>query len=268
MNKNIETFYSRGLEQNRLGSASGEVERLRTESIMRRHLPPAPAVILDVGGAAGAYAFALAGNGYTVHLIDPVPLHVAQAKAYAIESGITLQSIVEGDARSFSAPEAGADVALLFGPLYHLLQRSERIEALGHVHRTLKPGGMLFAAMISRYASFIDGLSRGFFADPAFRKIVNADLACGQHRNPTDSPDYFTDAFFHRPDEAREEIAESGFRDIRLVSIEGPAWGADRFRTAMGDAEQRDEILKMLEEFEQEPSIVGASAHFLAIARK
>jgi 2-polyprenyl-3-methyl-5-hydroxy-6-metoxy-1,4-benzoquinol methylase len=265
---NMDTYYSRGLEQNRLGSAVGEVERLRTESIMRRHLPPPPAVILDVGGAAGAYAFSLASNGYSVHLIDPVPLHIAQAKAHAIESGIHLQSIVEGDARSFSAPPAGADVALLFGPLYHLLQRKERIEALGHVRHALKPGGILFAAMISRYASFIDGLSRGFFADPIFRQIVNAGLACGQHANPTDSLDYFTDAYFHRPDEAREEIAESGFSDIRLMGIEGPAWGVDRFTAAMGDAVQRDDILRMLQEFEQEPSIVGASAHFLAIARK
>ena len=55
-------------------------------------MPSAPAVVLDIGGAAGAYAFPLADQGYEVHLIDPVPLHIEQAQEYAKHTSKQLAS--------------------------------------------------------------------------------------------------------------------------------------------------------------------------------
>jgi ubiquinone/menaquinone biosynthesis C-methylase UbiE len=268
LDEKIQRYYALGQEQNRLRSDSGELERLRTEGILNRHLPAPPAVICDVGGAAGIYAFALAAKGYIVHLVDLAPIHVQQAQAYSTESRIPLASIVQGDARALSMPEAIADAVLLFGPLYHLVEKTDRMMALNEARRILKQGGLLFAAAISRYASFTDGLSRGFFSDALFRGIVEKDLSSGQHRNPTNSPDYFTTAYFHRPDELRSEICEAGFQEVKLLSIEGPAWGAAHFFTAWADPVQRRALLEMLSAIEEEPSIVGASAHFVALTRK
>ncbi len=73
-------YYDRGGESGRLEEASFPLERARTEELLRRHLSPPPGVVLDVGGAAGAYALWLADAGYEVHLVDPVPLHVRQAE--------------------------------------------------------------------------------------------------------------------------------------------------------------------------------------------
>ncbi|MGH9575428.1 MAG: hypothetical protein ACRD40_18110 [Candidatus Acidiferrales bacterium] len=56
----IEAHYQLGEESERLSNDWGELERLRIQTILARHLPPPPAVILDLGGAAGAYAFPLA----------------------------------------------------------------------------------------------------------------------------------------------------------------------------------------------------------------
>lgn len=66
---------------------------------MDRFLPPAPATILDVGGGAGAYAFALADKAYVVDLIDPVRLHSEQAKVRAKSEGPGPRSFNVGDAR-------------------------------------------------------------------------------------------------------------------------------------------------------------------------
>jgi hypothetical protein len=87
--------------------------------------------------------------------------------------------------------------------LVSLLGERQRInaEALRESRRILKPKGVLLAASICRFASLIDGLSRGFFRDAEFRKIVAADLNCGLHCNPTNEPAYFTTAYFHRPEE-------------------------------------------------------------------
>jgi ubiquinone/menaquinone biosynthesis C-methylase UbiE len=76
-----------------------------------------------------------------------------------------------------------------------LVEHSDRQQTLREARRVLKPHGVLFAAAICRFASLIDGLSSGFFRDVEFRKIVAADLASGQHRNPMNHPAYFTTAY-------------------------------------------------------------------------
>jgi ubiquinone/menaquinone biosynthesis C-methylase UbiE len=266
--KEIEGYYLLGAEAERLAAELGELERLRTQQIMARELPPPPAVIFDVGGAAGVYAIPLAKQGYRVHLSDPVGLHLEQARARAQAAGVALDSITQGDARKLDVPAATADAVLLLGPLYHLTERSDRLLAIREARKILKPGGILFAAGISHFASLIDGLSRGFFKDPVFRKIVAGDLASGQHRNPTENAHYFTTAFFHRPEELDAEIREAGFEEVRVLAVEGPIWSAAQFSQTWGDPVQRNQLMKFLSLVEREPSVLGASAHLLAVGRR
>ena len=55
--------YSKTDERGRLSTGAGLVERARTGEILCRHLPPPPARVLDVGGAAGVHALPLARAG-------------------------------------------------------------------------------------------------------------------------------------------------------------------------------------------------------------
>jgi ubiquinone/menaquinone biosynthesis C-methylase UbiE len=267
ISKEIEEHYLQSKESERLSGARGELERLRTQAILARNLPPAPATIFDVGGAAGIHAFPLAKQGYRVHLIDPVDLHLEQARSYAAASGVTLASIAQGDARRLDIPSGSADAVLLLGPLYHLIEHSDRLRALREARRVLQPKGVLFAAAVCRFASLIDGLSSGFFQDAEFRKIVAADLASGQHRNPMNHPAYFTTAYFHRPEDLATEIRDAGFGDVQVLAVEGPAWSAAFFREAWDDAAQRQSLMEFLSLIEHEPSVQGASAHLMAVAR-
>lgn len=111
------------------------------------------------------------------------------------------------------------------------------MKALDEARRVLQPEATLIAAAISRFASFMDGLSRGMFKDAVFRQMVSADLASGVHRNPTDRAEYFTTAYFHRPDESRAEIAAAHFEKVNALAVEGPAWGGAESRSvAVGAA--------------------------------
>ena len=265
----IETHYREAAESQRLSaSRRGELERLRTQAILARYLPPAPATIFDIGGAAGVYAFPLATQGYQVHLIDPVELHLEQARRYAMDSGIALASVVRGDARHLDITSGIADAVLLLGPLYHLVEHADRLKALHEAGRVLKRGGMVFTAAISRFASLLDGLSTGNFRDAQFREIVAADLASGQHRNPMNHPAYFTTAYFHRPEELHSEVREAGFGEVQIFALEGPAWCTTLFGEAWENPAQRQELMKFLSAIEREPSILGASAHMIAVAQK
>ena len=128
-------------EAARLERAESQIEKIRTQEILRRYLPPAPAVILDIGGGAGVYAFWLAERGYHVHLVDGSPRHIAQAEEVAQKTTFKpLASLKLGDARQIDHPDSSADGVLLLGPLYHLTERNDRILALREAHRVLRPG--------------------------------------------------------------------------------------------------------------------------------
>jgi ubiquinone/menaquinone biosynthesis C-methylase UbiE len=265
----ILAFYALGLEQGRLDADYFPLERARTQELVRRHLAPPPGAVLDVGGAAGAYAFWLAGAGYEVHLVDPVPLHVEQARATSSASaGRGLASAQVADARALPFGDANASAVLMLGPLYHLTQRADRVRALQEALRVLRPGGVVFAAAISRFASLVDGLRGALFEDPAFASVVERDLADGQHRNDTGNARYFTTAFFHHPAELAEEIAGAGLSLVDLFAVEGPAAAMPDFARRWADPACRERLLAFLRAVETEPTLLGASPHLLAVARR
>jgi ubiquinone/menaquinone biosynthesis C-methylase UbiE len=266
----IKEYYALGYEDVRLKTGCGKLELERTRELITRFLPPPPAVVLDIGGGPGAHALWLARAGYEVHLLDLMPLHIELVKkASAAQPDAPLADAVVGDARSLPWPDEMADAVLFFGPLYHLTGREDRQLALGEAHRVLRPGAVLLAAGISRFSSALGGLLLGsVLADPAFAAIVERDLADGQHRNPTGKPEYFTDAFFHHPDELRSEIRETCFEVTDVFGIEGPGWLAQDFDAWWDDPELRARLLRIVRRLETEPSLLGLSAHLLAAARK
>jgi len=67
--------------------------------LLDRLLPGPPARLLGVGGGPGTYAAPLARRGYRVHLVDPVPLHVEQARQAAGRDPAPGFTAAEGDAR-------------------------------------------------------------------------------------------------------------------------------------------------------------------------
>jgi len=245
------------------------LERARTQEIISRHLPPPPAVVLDVGGAAGAYSYWLAARGYEVHLVDPVARHIRQARQVAHSHPVALASASIGDARSLDQADASIDAVRLLGPLYHLQESADRLAALRQARRVLRPGGWLFAAAISRYASLLDGLRTGkLFEEPAFAAIVERDLESGRHSNETGNLRFFTTAFFHTPEDLAREATEAGFESVAVHALEGPGAFLPDFARRWSDPAQREVLLRFLARVEQEPALVGGSPHLLAVARR
>jgi SAM-dependent methyltransferase len=264
----ITDYYERAPEEARLEQGPFQLEAARTRELIQRFAPPPPGTVVDIGGAAGAYALWLAQAGYVVHLLDAVPRLVAEAQRRSAAAERPLASCRVGDARALDLSGETADVVLLLGPLYHLTQPVDRARSLQEAARVLKPGGWLFAAAISRCASALDGLARDLLRDPRFALIVEQDLREGQHRNPTERLDYFTTAYFHRPQELAGEVQAAGLVLDGVYGVEGPGWILPDVAERMADAHRREGLLRVARMVEREPSVLGSSAHLLAVAQR
>ena len=227
-------------------------------------MPPPPATIVDVGGGAGVHALWLAKRGYAAHLVEPVPVHLEQARAASdAQPEAPLASVQLADARELPFVDGSVDAVLLFGPLYHLAERADRLAALGEARRVLRPGGALAAIGISRYAFLLDGLVSGrVFTLPDRLDLVTRSVETGEVAEP------FTTAYLHRPEELAEEVREAGLEVEELLGVEGPGWLLGQFNRTWADERQREILLQLAELVEAERDLVAASTHMLVVARR
>lgn len=253
-------FYADGREHQRL-TAEQSLELIRTQILIRRYLPE-PCRVLDVGGGAGVYAGWLSSLGYDVELIDPVPLHVDQARALG---GFSAEI---GDARDLARSDETYDGVLVLGPLYHLINRTDRVLALCEARRVVRPGGVVVTAGISRYAGSLDPLFRGVPYDSRLGSALRGNLRTGEHRNPDRVLGRFTTAYFHRPDELAAEIADAGLRLDDLLAVEDPLGWVPDISARLANPDERALVLDVLAAMESDPSTTGVSAHLLAAARR
>lgn len=259
----IRAYYERGAEADRLlgGLPSGPLELARTQELILRFLPPSPAKILDVGGGPGVYAVWLAERGYDVHVVDPIPLHIDQATRASSEISAEV-----GDARALSWTDDSADVLLLLGPLYHLTDRNDRLQALREANRVLREDGLLFAAAISRYAALLDLLVRlDRLHEPEVLRTVENAVASGVFRHSEQG--LFTTAYFHAPSDLLQEVTEGGFRDVQIFNVEGPGFLLSDFEAKWADPERREAILRAARLVETDSEMLAASSHLLTVAR-
>jgi ubiquinone/menaquinone biosynthesis C-methylase UbiE len=264
----IKAYYDHAPEESRLELGAFRLEELRSRELILRHAPEPPAVVLDVGGAAGAYAFWLAERGYDVRLFDAVSRLVEVARQRNENAEWRLDACSVADARALPEEDGSATMVLLLGPLYHLVTESDRQAALSEALRVLHPGGVLIAAGISRWASAMDGLARELFGDREFARIVERDLRDGHHQNPTQRIDYFTTAYFHRPEDLRREVSDAGFEVEGFYGVEGPGWILPDLDERWNDQDRREMLLHVARALESEPSVLGCSAHLMVVGRK
>ena len=260
----VVAHYELGFEGSRL--LAGERPRLeyvRTLELLDRVLPAPPGHVLDVGGGTGVYAAPLVERGYSVHVVEPIELHVDEVRTTARERKLVGLTAELGDARDLGGAPGRADAVLLLGPLYHLTESTDRELAFAQAVRAVRPGGTVVAVGISRFASLIDGLKRKILDDPVFRAIVEEDLTTGQHRNPDvpGRPEFFTTAYFHRPDELVAEAAAAGLSPVQIYAIEGPSWIVE-------DPDDLESQLFAARAVESEPALLAATSHFMVVGTR
>ncbi|KAI6774908.1 hypothetical protein HG530_001666 [Fusarium avenaceum] len=196
--------------------------------------------IADVGGGPGKIAFALADQGHHVDLIDLSRdlIRLAEIeqdqRSTSAENPAILASISVGDAlEAIPLTNDSYDAVLLLGPLYHLLEETERKKAVENALRLAKPqGGLVFCAFVSKEAHLRDLAMR----DPA-RLVKQKD---------------FYAAYL-----------------ISLRSTEGILGGGLDSKLIDADSEVVEAWVDlMFEQYSEKEEYLGCADHLLAVLRK
>ena len=256
------------MEKDRLEQELFKLEGIRTKEIISRFLSKKNMDIADIGGGAGFYAFWLQEAGHNVSLIDLTPKNIELANEYSQQKGIRLTKCRTGDATNLEFAAEQFDMVLLLGPLYHLINKEDRVKALSEAKRILKPKGFVLSAVISRYASLFDGFKRDLVVDDHFEKMLINDLTTGVHSNETGNPEYFTTAYFHTPAEIKQEIMESGLQFEKLIAVESFGWIVDNFKERSQDQAYMKKLHKVINMIETNDDLIAMSQHIIAVAKK
>lgn len=248
------------------------LERHRTEfaltlRALAEHLPPPPARVLDCGGGPGRYAIELARRGYEVTLFDLSAGCLRLAQEKAAEVGVTLAAYEQGTATALSRfLDTSFDAILLMGPLYHLLEEAERQQALAECQRVLKPGGLLFAAFIGRYASPRWAAAHEPTWPLEHPELTEMILATGVLPPRGESDTEFVAHFAH-PTEVVPLCQREGFEVVTVLGIEGlVSMIEDGVNALSGEAWEAWVDLNY--RVAADPSIHGCVEHLLIVAVK
>lgn len=256
----LNEFYTGHCDEDaRLQSRWGMVEFLTTMRYVEKYLRPGDK-ILEIGAGTGRYSHALARRGYAVDAVELLEHHIEVFRQNT-RPGEPV-SIRQGNALDLS--EFGDNtygITLLLGPMYHLYALEDQRRALAEALRVTKPGGVLFTAYCGNDATVLQCcFGRGFLKEPRYRALTDLDT----FQLSSTPEEIFA---LHR----REDIDAlmDGLPAERLHFV-----GTDMAAGYMADTvdQMDDELYQLYLRYHfaicERPDLVGASNHFLDVARK
>jgi len=246
----LNAFYNKFNEDKRLLRRHGQVEYLTSLKYIHEYLKPEDKII-DIGAGSGRYALALKAEGYDVTALEYVRPNIGKIRAKDKEI-----RIIEGSATDMSMfDDDEFDVGIMFGPLYHLYQKQDRIRALNEAKRICRR--YLFVTYIMNEYSVIEYA----FKDDMYKQIKDK-LDENYHINDPDA------LFFQYRIEDIDELNEiCGLRSVRRFASDGPS---DYMRSTLNRMD--DETFAAFLDFHlktcERKELLGASSHIVDILTK
>ena len=128
--RKLSDYYNKFNEDKRLNTRHGQVEFLTSLKYIHEYLEPGDRIV-DIGAGPGKYSLYLKKQGYDVTAVEYVRPNVGMLRAKDKEIRIIEASAV--DLSMFEEDEF--DIGIMFGPLYHLYRKEDKLKALSEAKR-------------------------------------------------------------------------------------------------------------------------------------
>jgi ubiquinone/menaquinone biosynthesis C-methylase UbiE len=265
----VAAMYDAGAEYEHgrlFGTPVHRLEYELTVDLLRKHIPDGCRA-LDLGTGTGVYAeFLTREKGCRVGLIDISARELALLRRERPELASRADFIEVGSALDLDhLADASFDAVLLFGPLYHLVDREERSSALRAAHRLLRDGGLAFCAYISPHRVYRDLVSDGL--ERLYDDDFLRDLSRGITYHVCEGAR--AEQFRCWPAEAKLELTEAGFSIEEARALEGVFSHMPRERYgACSSPHAMARLVEIAKATCEREDILGATLHFLVMGRK
>ena len=264
----VAAYYAAFAEEERLATGASRLEFERTKEMLSRLLPPPPARVVDVGGAAGVYSFWLADQGYDVHLVDASDA-AGRGSAPAQREPAAADRLADGRRRAI-AP-AGRRVGGGGPRARPAVPPDGGGRSPGRAPRSV-PRARAEGRRRRRgdLALRVGARRPGAEAEP--RSALRRDSQSGSGDRPAPQHDRSDRLLHDRPTSIGPRTfarSWSGPASTRCRCWASRGWGNGcRTSTSGGRIRAlRHDLMDVARRLEAEPSIVGASAHLLGIGR-
>lgn len=267
ISRDIELFYNRASEETRLDKGMGVFEFERIKSLVEKYIPTSSSKIIDIGGGTGKYSEWLAKKGHQVHLVEPVAKHIqiAENRANRLKNRF---SVHLGEARKLEFPDNYADLIILHGPLYHLQKKEDRDLAICEAKRILKSDGIILGFAINYTASTLVGLLNGLIHKKPFFDMCKEELIRGMHNPPDDFPWLLAEAFYHKPEQLKDEFINQGLAYLNIYAVEGMAWLDKEYFANMLNKKKRRTLMELIQVTENDSYLLPFSPHMMIAVQK
>jgi len=253
----LEKYYNKFNEDKRLLSRHGQVEYITSmkyiHSVLSDYDEPK---IIDIGAGTGRYAVALAEEGYDVTAVELVKYNLGILK----KKGSNVKAY-QGNAMNLKRFEDESfDVALLFGPMYHLFSFEDKVKALSEAKRVTKAGGtILVAYCMNEYSVLMYAFKEG-----KLKECLDEGRLTEDYHSVSEDKDLYDYVRIEDIDRINREV---GLDRIKIISPDGPT---DYMRPMINsmDEETFGEYIKYHLATCERQDLIGAGAHTLDILKK
>lgn len=252
----LEKYYCKFNEDKRLLSRHGQVEFAVTNKYIDEAIGGRSGLdIIDIGAGTGRYSVLLADKGHKVTAVELVNKNVSQIK---MKSSKVVAK--QGNALNLKFEDETFNIALLFGPTYHLFSHEDKLRAINEAKRVVKKGGyILIMYLMNEYAVITYAFKEGNLQKVLAEGKLDENFQC-----QTTKEDLYS---YVRLEEIDKLKSDAGLERVKIIGVDG---ATDYIRPTLNKLSKEDfEIfVKYQMSICERPELLGASSHCLDILRK
>ena len=259
----LEKYYNKFNEDKRLLSRHGQVEFFVTcqyiEKYIKEYLKKNPDLsnlnIIDIGAGTGRYSAYFANMGHNLTAVEPVRKNLSQIQAKNPNIAIK-----QGNALKLKFKNEIFDIALLFGPTYHLFTHEDKLKTILEAKRVLKNGGVLLIMYLTNeYAMITHAFKEGKLQESLANHKIDSNFHIVTNQNDLYS--------YVRIEDINNLQQDSKMERLEIVGVDG---ATDYIRPVLNKMSEQDfEYFKQYQlSISSRPELLGASSHIMDILTK